>query len=111
MTGFISSTPVNRVNVNGIPCIEAQSVTTGTSVVTFTFNSQFSVNPRFSGLIAVYIPQAADTAGAALPVQFSMAGSIINLTQAGGTDITGSGLTTGVHLVFYDRTRNTLQLV
>lgn len=101
----------NRVNINGIPCIESQSVSTSANAVTFTFNPQVLASPRFSGLIAVKITTPADTAGADLPVQFSMGGEIIALTQAGATAVTGSELPVGIHLVFYDRMSNILQIV
>lgn len=101
----------NRVNINGIPCIESQSVTASATAVTFTFNPQFMASPRFSGLIAVKIAVPADTASAALPVQFSMGGETIALTQAGGDAVTGADLLAGIYLVFYDRTSNILQLI
>lgn len=101
----------NRVNINGIPCIESQTVTASATVVTFTFNPQVLASPRFSGLIAVKIVVPADTAAAALPVQFSMGGETISLTQAGGEAVTGADLVAGIYLVFYDRTSNVLQLI
>ena len=101
----------NRVNINGIPCIESQSVTASTTAVTFTFNPQIIASPRFSGLIAVKIVVPADTAAAALPVQFSMGGETIALIQAGGDAVTGADLLAGIYMVFYDRTSNILQLI
>ena len=101
----------NRVNINGIPCIESQSVSASASAVTFTFNPQILASPRFSGLIAIKITTAADTSAAALPVQFSMGGQIIALTQTGGEAVTGADLPVGIHLVFYDRVSNVLQIV
>ena len=101
----------NRVNINGIPCIESQTVTASATAVTFTFNPQVLTSPRFSGLIAVKIVVPADTAAAALPVQFSMGGETISLTQAGGEAVTGADLVAGIYLVFYDRTSNVLQLI
>lgn len=101
----------NRVNINGIPCIESQSVTASATAVTFTFNPQIVASPRFSGLIAVKITTAADTASATLPVLFSMGGQVINVTTTGNTAVTGADLPVGIHLVFYDRTSNVLQIV
>ena len=101
----------NRVNIEGIPCIESQTVTASASAVTFTFKPQIIASPRFSGLIAVKITTAADTASAALPVQFSMGGEVISLTEAGGTEVTGADLLVGIYLVFYDRSSNVLQLI
>lgn len=101
----------NRVNTNGIPCIESQSVVSSTTAVTYTFNPQVLASPRFSGLIAIKITEAAPAAGAALPVLFSMGGQVIGLTEAGGTAVTGSDLLVGIHMAFYDRVSNILQLV
>ena len=101
----------NRVNINGIPCIESQTVTSSATAVTFTFNPQVLASPRFSGLIAVKIVAPADTAAAALPVQFRMGGETISLTRAGGEAVTGADLVAGIYLVFYDRTSNVLQLI
>lgn len=101
----------NRVNMSGIPCIESQSVSASTTAVTFVFNPQVMASPRFSGLIAVKIVVPADTAAAALPVQFSMGGETIALTEAGGTAVTGADLLAGIYLVFYDRSSNILQLI
>lgn len=101
----------NRVNINGIPCIESKSVAASTTAVTFTFDPQFMASPRFSGLIAVKIVTTADAAAATLPVLFSMGGQTIAVTEAGGTSVTGADLLAGIYLVFYDRTSNILQLI
>ena len=101
----------NRVNINGIPCIESRNVSASTTIVTFTFDPQILASPRFSGLIAVKITTPADTAAAALPVFFSMGGQTIALTQAGGEAVTGADLLSGIYLVFYDRVSNVLQLI
>ena len=104
----------NRVNINGIPCIESRSITESTTNVTFNFNASPAVNSRFSGLIAVRIAEQADTTADALPVFFnvpSVAGSSIALTTFGGTAVTGVELQQGIHLVFYDRQNGILQLL
>lgn len=103
----------NRVNFNGIYCIESRSITETATSVTFNFDASPSVNPRFSGLIAVRIENtpATDT----LPVNFnvpSIAGSTIALTLPGGTQAVGTDLPApGIFLVFYDRTNGVLQLI
>lgn len=104
----------NRVNVNGIPCIESKSITESTTSVTFNFSSSPAVSSRFSGLIAIRISEQAATTADALPVFFnvpSIAGSMIALTTFGGTAVTGVELQTGIHLVFYDRENGVLQLL
>lgn len=104
----------NRVNVNGVPCIESRSVTETTTGVTFNFGPTAFSSPRFSGLIAVRIVEAAAATADALPVSFSVpsiAGSTIALTTFGGTAVTGADLDAGIHLVFYDRYNGVLQLL
>ena len=105
----------NRVNSNGVPCIESRSISESTSSVIFNFNSSPAVNPRFSGLIAVKITEQAATSADALPVFFnvpSIAGTVIPLTKFGTEAVTSTDLaTTGILLVFYDRQHGELQLV
>lgn len=104
----------NRVNINGIPCIESRSITETTTSVTFNFNPSPAVSTRFSGLIAVRIPESVATTADALPVFFnvpSIAGTSIALTTFGGTPVNGVEMTEGIHLVFYDRFNGILQLL
>ena len=104
----------NRVNINGIPCIESRSITETTSAVTFNFSPSVGVNSRFSGLIAVRIAEQAASSADTLPVNFnvpSIAGSSIALTTFGGTPVNGVEMTEGIHLVFYDRFNGVLQLL
>lgn len=104
----------NRVNYNGIPCLESRSITETTTTVTFNFSSSPAVSSRFSGLIAVRIAESAATSADALPVYFnvpSVAGSSIALTTFGGTPVNGVELEEGIHLVFYDRVNGVLQLI
>ena len=104
----------NRVNFNGIPCIESRSITESTAAVTFNFNPSPAVNSRFSGIIAVRISEQAATSADALPVFFnvpSIAGSNIAVTTFGSTPVNGVEMTEGIHLVFYDRENGILQLL
>ena len=108
------STIANRVNINGIPCIESRSITESTNSVTFNFDASPFVNPRFSGLIAIRISEQASSASDALPVQFnipSVVGSNIALITFGNTAVNGVEMTEGIHLVFYDRFNGVLQLL
>lgn len=105
---------LNRVNTYGIPCVESRSITQNATSVTFNFDTFAWVSPRFSGLIAVRISEAADTSADALPVYFnvpSVAGTNIALTTFGGTAVNGVEMTEGIHLVFYDRFNGVLQLL
>jgi len=102
----------NRVNVNGIYCIESRGITETATSVTFNFDASPSVIPRFSGLIAVRIAQTPTST--ALPVNFnvpSIAGSSIALTASDGTPATGADVPEAIYLVFYDRTNGVLQIV
>lgn len=104
----------NRVNVNGIPCIESKSITESTTTVTFNFSTSPAVSSRFSGLIAVRIDEQAATSADALPVYFnvpSIAGTNIAITTFGGTAVSGVEMTEGIHLLFYDRENGVLQLL
>lgn len=104
----------NRVNSNGIPCIESRSITESTTTVTFNFNTSPAVNSRFSGLIAVRIAEQAATSADTLPVFFnvpSIAGTNIAITTFNGTAVTGVEITEGIHLFFYDRENGVLQLL
>ena len=102
----------NRVNVNGVPCIESRSITESTTAVVFNFNASPAVSPRFSGLIAVKIDETPTST--TLPVSFnvpSIAGTSIAVTTFNGAAVTGADLEEGIHLVFYDRENGILQLL
>lgn len=109
MSCFVS----NRVNYNGIPCIESTSITESATSVVYNFNPSPSVSPRFSGVIAVRITETPTTT--TLPVSFnvpSIAGTTIALSLPGGAQATGADLdATGIYLVFYDRFNGVLQLL
>ena len=102
----------NRVNVNGVPCIESRSITESATAVVFNFNASPAVSPRFSGLIAVKIDETPTST--TLPVSFnvpSIAGTSIAVTTFNGVAVTGADLEEGIHLVFYDRENGILQLL
>jgi hypothetical protein len=104
----------NRVNINGLPCLESRSITESSTSVTFNFNSSPAVTTRFSGLIAIKISEQAATSADALPVYFnvpSIAGTNIAVTTFGGTPVNGVEMTQGIHLFFYDRENGILQLL
>jgi hypothetical protein len=102
----------NRVNQNGIICIETTGITESATTVTYNFNPTPFVGPRFSGIIAVRVDEV--PTNTALPVSFnvpSIAGTNINVTLIGGAQATGADLDEGIHLVFYDRFNGVLQLL
>ncbi len=102
----------NRVNINGIPCLESRSITESATSVVFNFNASPAVSPRFSGLIAIKIDEIPTST--TLPVSFnvpSIAGTTIAVTTFAGAAVTGADLEQGIHLVFYDRENGVLQLL
>lgn len=102
----------NRVNYNGIPCIQNVSISEGTTSVTYNFGYAVALNSRFSGIIAVRITEV--PTNTALPINLNIPGLLpgaLPLTEAGGTEVTGADLLPGIHLVFYDRFNGVLQLV
>lgn len=109
-----TSTLFNRVNVNGVPCLESKGVTVSSTAVTFNFNPQLS-SRNFSGLIAIRIDDTYEVPAEALPIQFnvpSIAGTVIPLTKFGAQAVTTTDLaTTGILIVFYDRQHGEMQLV
>ena len=102
----------NRVNYNGIPCLETRSITESTTSVTYNFDASPAVSSRFSGLIAIRVTDTPTET--TLPVSFnvpSIAGTTIAVTGFSGNAITGADLDEGIHLVFYDRQNGVLQLL
>ena len=102
------------MNYTGIPCIESKSITETTTSVTFNFNPYPAITPKFSGFIAVKISESVATSADSLPVYFNVpgvAGSTIALTTFGGTAVTGVEVEEGIHVVFYDRASNVLQML
>jgi hypothetical protein len=106
-----TSSLFNRVNYNGIPCIESTSINVTSTAATFNFNASPLVNSRFSGIIAVRTTEESETE---VPIFFnvpSIAGTNIALTTFNGAAVTGSNFEPGIHLVFYDRFNGILQLI
>ena len=104
--------PFQYVNIKGIPTIESRSVVVSDTSVDFKFNPDWNSRP-FRGLLLVYlseeIPSGTTTT---LPIRFSMAGTTSNVTYAGGDNVTVADLPgVGVHLFYYDRLTDTLQLL
>ena len=104
--------PWQYVNINGLPTIKTQTVVVSDTAVTYKFAPDFDGRP-FRGLILVYISEAIpEGTTATLPIQFSMAGTTSNITFAGGANVTVADLPgVGIHLVYFDRWADTLQLI
>lgn len=103
--------PQQYSNINGIPRIKSRGVTVTTETVDYRFSPDWDRNP-FSGLLLVYLTDLPDGTTDTLPVRFIMAGNTMNVTSAGGENVTVADLPNpGVFLVFYDRVDNMLQLI
>lgn len=111
----MASTFLRTVNNRGIPTIQSAGFTLTDSALTFSFNSHPNTSNNFSGLIAVKVTDTFTAPGTAVPVYFvtqGVAGSTIALTTYNGAAVTSSTWPgTGIHLVFYDRESNVLQLI
>lgn len=100
------------VNQRGIPCFGSDSVSVTSSAVVISFGSHPIVEPNFSGLIALNVTSSFDAPTTAVPVTMVMGDKTIALTDLNGTAVTSSTWTgTGIHIVFYDRTNNVLQII
>lgn len=104
--------PYQYANIRGIPCIQTRSITVSDTSVDFKFNPDWDSRP-FRGLLLVNITEEIPAGTTTtLPIRFSMAGTTSNLTYAGGDNVTVADLSgTGVHIVYYDRFTDTLQLM
>lgn len=100
------------MNLNGIPTIEARSITVSTTSVDFKFNPDWDRRP-FRGLILVYLPEEIPTGTTTtLPIRFSMAGITSNVTVVGGDNLTVADLPgVGVYLLYFDRYSDILQVL
>lgn len=103
------------VNTRGIPCIESVNAVLTDTTLTFGFNKHPYVGNNFSGLIAVKVENTFTAPETAVPVFFTtqgVPGSTIALTTLNGEAVTTDTWTgTGIHIVFYDREDNVLQLI
>lgn len=103
----------NAVNVNGIPTLDSTGISVGSEAVTITFRTPFSFNTPFRGLLLARLNESIpEGTSADLPIIFSMGGFTQNLTTYGGANVTVADIPgTGIYIVYYDRYRNTLQLL
>lgn len=103
------------LNRRGFPAIKAQSVDLTTDSLTFNFNAHRFINEDFAGGFWVYVDKTFTAPQTAVNVYFNtigVANSKIPLTTFNGANVTSSTWTgTGVHLCFYNRDTNTLQLI
>ena len=103
-----------NVNRTGIPALRSLSVTVTATQVLFDFNNHRNVGSPFRGLIIINLAQAIPTGTTAtLPVVFtSDGGNAKTLTGYNGDPITVADiLGTGIYIVWYESSSDTLQLV
>lgn len=104
------------INTNqfGIPALRSLSVSVTANDVRFDFNNHRNVGRAFRGLIIINLAQAIpDEASSELPIVFtSDGGNAINLTTYNGNNVDVDDIQgTGIYLVWYESSTNTLQLI
>lgn len=103
-----------NVNVNGIPALSSKAVAVSTTQMAFDFNNHRNVGTPFRGLIIIRLAQAVPTGTTGtLPVVFtSDSGNVTPLVGFDGEAVTAADIPgTGIYLVWYESTTNTLQLL
>lgn len=103
-----------NTNVNGIPTISSNSVTVGTTSVSYDFYNHRTVNGPFRGIIIVRLNQAIPTGTTdTLEIQFtSNSGNPKTLTKYNNEAVTVADIAgTGIYLVWYESSSDTLQLL
>jgi hypothetical protein len=103
------------ITVNGgIPTLSSNSVSVGTTAVSFDFTNHRNVGRPYRGLVIVRLAQTIPTGTTAtLPIVFTTAsGNPINVTTFNGENVTVAELPgTGVYLFWLESTSGTLQLL
>jgi hypothetical protein len=103
-----------NTNVNGIPAISSNSVTAGTAAVSYDFNNHRTVNGPFRGIIVVRLNQAIPAGTTdTLQINFTTnSGNAKTLTKFNGEPVTVADIAgTGIYLVWYESSSDTLQLL
>ena len=104
--------PINFSNLRGIPMIASTSVEVTTNNVVIGIPRRAFRGLADSGILAFRLTQAIPAGGAALPVVFSSADFLQQLTVVGGTSATGAQITpAGVYLIWYDKCASSMQLL
>lgn len=104
--------PINFSNLRGIPMIASTSVEVTANNVVIGIPRRAFRGLADSGILAFRLTQAIPAGGAALPVVFSSADFLQQLTVVGGTPATGAQITpAGVYLIWYDKCASSMQLL
>ena len=105
-----------RINVNqlGIPTVSSNAVSVGTTQVAFDFTNHATIGQPFRGLVIVRLNQSIPTGTTGtLPIIFtSEGGNAQPLTTYNGDAVTVADVAgTGIFLVWFESSTNTLQLL
>lgn len=106
--------PFINTNVNGIPAISSNSVTVGTTSVSYDFYNHVNVGRPFRGILIVRLNQAIPAGTTdTLEIQFTTnSGNAKTLTKYDGEAATVADIAgTGIYLVWYESSSDTLQLL
>ena len=98
-------------NKAGIPRVQSTRVTVGTDDVEFYFDGNRLFSETYSGLVVVKVEQEiASGTTTTLPIVFNSTNGKQNVTTYNSANITVADWSgTGIYLMYYDRTTNTLQ--
>ena len=106
--------PFINTNSNGVPAISSNSVTVVTTAVSYDFYNHRNIGSPFRGLIIVRLnqPIPAGTTDT-LEINFtSNSGNAKTLTKFNGEAVTVADIAgTGIYLVWYESSSDTLQLL
>lgn len=104
--------PFVNVNRNGIPLIASTGITVSTTDVAISLPDHSFRNKWNRGLFLLDLKSAVPAGTTTtLPVVLETNGQKVALTLRGGAPVTVADLpATGVSLVYYDKSTNTLQL-
>ena len=106
--------PYIYVNRNGIVTVSSNSVSVGTTAVSFDFTNHRNLGAPYRGLLVVRLAQAIPAGTTTtLPIQFtSDGGNAQPVTTFNGTAVTVADIPgTGVYLFWYESQTNTLQIL
>ena len=100
-------------NRGGIPRIETESVTFGTSSVDFTVTSRRVFGNAFSGLILVKMSQVVPSGTTTtLPLTLTSASGVKNITTYDEANVTVADYKgAGIYIMYYDSNSGVLQLI
>lgn len=89
-------------NRNGIPRLEATSVSVNADNIVFSFQPHRFLNNDYSGLILFKLP-AFTAPATAVSIVFNTNGRTVNLTTLGGANVTSAQVNlAGIYLAYYE---------